>query len=120
MRQESKRVGRARRRVARGIVGVVAIAGGSGAAIALLVSPAAASGSSYMVKGWTPDGSPGGCGCGNWEIVKNTPVTMRCWTTGPYADGTGKWFYIESNAYPFTEGYVPANAVGSQTTVGHC
>lgn len=120
MSRGPKKVGAVRKRLARAVLGVVVIAGGAGTGIGLLASPSAAAGSSYMVRGWTPEGSPGGCGCGNWEIFKGTSVTMRCWTTGPYTDGTGKWFYIESNAYPFTEGYVPANAVGSQATVGRC
>ena len=30
--------------------------------------------------------------------------------------GTGKWFRVQSNRYPFTQGYVPANVVGNQWT----
>ena len=59
---------------------------------------------------------------GGWPVHAGTSVTMSCWTTGPTQLGTAKWFYINSNAYPYPAGYVPANAVtvSNQAVVGHC
>jgi hypothetical protein len=46
---------------------------------------------------------------------------MRCWTTGPTVDGTGKWFKVDKVAYPYTSGYVSANDVGNQwLSSPHC
>jgi hypothetical protein len=45
---------------------------------------------------------------------------MTCWTDGPNVDGSKKWFYVESHAYPYPGGYVPANSVSSQSSVGLC
>jgi hypothetical protein len=75
---------------------------------------------STMNTAWRPWSSPTSEGSQQWTVGKGTSVQMRCWTTGVNRLGTAKWFYIRYNAYPFTEGYVPANAVSNQTIVGHC
>lgn len=74
----------------------------------------------YMAQGETPEQTPGGSTLGEWPIAKGTSVKMICWTEGPYKDGSAKWFDIQSNVYPFTAGYVPANSVASQSKVGLC
>ena len=74
----------------------------------------------YMTTAWTPWNSPTSQGAQYWTISAGTRVDMRCWTTGASRLGTSKWFSVISQAYPFTRGYVPANAVGDQITVGHC
>src|SRR5207302_10840614 len=71
----------------------------------------------YMTTTWTPWVSPWYQGAQYWPIAAGTRVDMRCWTTGAYRLGTAKWFYVISTNYPFTQGYVPANAVGSQISV---
>ncbi len=45
---------------------------------------------------------------------------MKCWDTGATRLGRAKWFKVRSTVYPFTTGFVPANAVSSQIGVGHC
>ncbi len=47
------------------------------------------------------------------------PVHMVCWTTGPFTDGTGKWFKI-TDTFGTGTNWTPANDVIFQTTVGHC
>jgi hypothetical protein len=74
----------------------------------------------YMAHTWNPWSSPWSPGPNYWPINAGTRVNQVCWTTGAYQLGTAKWFYVVSTAYPFTSGYVPANAVGSQIIVGHC
>jgi hypothetical protein len=98
-----------------GLAGVSTIGGVSVTAV-----PAGAASGSFMTTTWTPQESPSVQGPYYWPVVRGTSVTMHCWTTGPSKLGTGKWFYIASNAYPFTTGFVPANAVGNQSVVGHC
>jgi hypothetical protein len=80
--------------------------------------PAQASSGSYMNTGWWMDVSPGGTP--EYYLTKGTPVEMVCWTRGPSADGTQKWFYVgdENNPHPF--GYVPANAVSNQISTPLC
>jgi hypothetical protein len=74
----------------------------------------------YMSTAWAPWNSPTSQGSQVWTIAKGTKVDMQCWTTGATQLGTAKWFRVVSQSYPFTRGYVPANAVGQQITVGHC
>lgn len=70
---------------------------------------------------WTPWVSPTRKGStSNWSVKSGTAVDMRCWTTGASQLGTSKWFKIKSTKYPFTTGYVPANAVKEQISVGRC
>jgi hypothetical protein len=73
-----------------------------------------------MSTSWTPWASPWSQGAQYWTISQGTRVDMRCWTTGATRLNTAKWFKVRSTAYPFPEGYVPANAVTSQIIVGHC
>jgi len=93
---------------------------GSAAAVALAEAPASASSGPYMVQQETPEQTPGGSTLGEWPIPKGGSVTMTCWTEGPNVDGSQKWFHVDSNVYPFPDGYVPANSVGSQSKVGLC
>lgn len=48
-----------------------------------------------------------------------TRARMRCWTTGPVAYNTGKWFVIQVAGRDWY-GYVNAALVSNQTTVGRC
>ena len=73
-----------------------------------------------MSANWIPWSSPTNSGINQWTIKKGTRVDMRCWKTGVSKLGTAKWFYVISQAYPYTRGYVPATAVASQITVGRC
>ena len=73
-----------------------------------------------MVADWAPWTSPTNPGPQYWTIKKGTRVDMQCWSTGATRMGTGKWFRVVSQSYPFTRGYVPATAVGQQITVGRC
>jgi len=76
---------------------------------------------STMNKSWAPWTSTTSQGPQNYTVGAGTNVSMKCWNTGAYQDGGSKWFYIKSNAYPFTEGYVPANSVSNQwLTSPHC
>jgi hypothetical protein len=67
---------------------------------------------------WTLDASPGGTSV--YLLTKGTPVDMVCWTEGPSADGTKKWFYVLDLNSPYAYGYVPANAVSDQTSTPLC
>jgi hypothetical protein len=91
----------------------------SGAALAGTAASAEAA-TSTMSTAWRLWNSPSAEGVSHWTVPKGASVQMRCWTTGANRLGTAKWFYIRSNAYPFTTGYVPANAVRNQTVVKHC
>jgi hypothetical protein len=104
----------------RALVSLALTAAATVSGFAVAAGPAGASSSSVMTATWTPQESPSVQGPYYWPVVDGTSVTMHCWTTGPSKLGTAKWFYIASNAYPFTTGYVPANAVGRQSIVGHC
>ena len=73
-----------------------------------------------MSTSWAPWNSPNSQGAQYWTVSSGTSVDMQCWTTGATRLGTAKWFYVISQSYPFTRGYVPANAVRNQITVGHC
>lgn len=44
-------------------------------------------------------------------------ATMKCWKKGSPANGTDMWFWVTG---PFGEGYVNANVVRNQKTVGAC
>jgi len=57
-----------------------------------------------------------------WNANRGESVRMVCWTTGPYVDGGGKWFYVDVNGGNpnYRQGFVPANSVSNQTSVGHC
>ena len=102
---------------------IVALAVGVTIAVgsSLTAVPAEAVTTPYMTTAWVPWSNPAKpTSAGMWTIVKGTRVTMTCWTTGATRLNTGKWFYVVSKSYPYTRGYVPANAVGSQATVGHC
>lgn len=117
-----------RKRVAVAAIGLSAVYGGT---IGLGIADAATSGSCYsnsrqtcrptMSTSWAPWSSPNSRGpADNWTIARGTSVDMRCWTTGANRLGTAKWFYVTSQGYPYTSGYVPANAVANQITVGRC
>jgi hypothetical protein len=80
-------------------------------------SPALASGS-YMNTTWSMDVSPGGTA--EYRLTAGTPVEMVCWTRGPSADGTQKWFYVGDENYPYPFGYVPANTVSNQISTPLC
>jgi hypothetical protein len=97
-----------------GVAGAVTLAGLPAQAA---VRPNAGS---YMVQQETPEQTPGGSTLGEWPIPKGGSVTMKCWTEGPNTDGSKKWFYVDSNVYPYPDGYVPANSVGDQSSVGLC
>jgi hypothetical protein len=102
------------------VIAGVAIAGP--AALVATQSSAGATPTSVMVQAETPRLSPWGGGYDwYWPLHAGTIVTMLCWTTGPNVDGGAKWFQIASDDYPYQSGgYVPANSVGRQATVGHC
>jgi hypothetical protein len=74
----------------------------------------------YMSTDWVAWASPTSQGANYWTIKKGTRVDMRCWTTGATRLSTSKWFYVKSLSYPYTQGYVPANAVADQISVGRC
>lgn len=76
---------------------------------------------SSMTKSFTPWLSTTSQGPQPWPVRAGTTVSMKCWNTGKTVDGTGKWFWITSSAYPYTQGYVPANDVGNQwKSSPHC
>jgi hypothetical protein len=76
---------------------------------------------SYMTKTFTPWLSTTSQGPQYWPVDKGWTVSMKCWNTGKYVDGTAKWFWIKSSVYPYTQGYVPANDVGHQwLSSPHC
>lgn len=100
------------KRIVRGVlVAVLTVAAGVGAA-----APAQAEDyhHSRMNKQWYPWNSPWSQGWSQWPIPANASVRMICWTTGAYQDGTAKWFKVQRNDSPFTQGFVPANSVSSQ------
>lgn len=74
-----------------------------------------------MSTDWIPWESPTSPGSTNhWTITRGTRVNMQCWATGATRLGTSKWFKVQSLSYPYTRGFVPANAVAQQITVGRC
>jgi hypothetical protein len=89
----------------------------SGAAAITAATPALASGP-VMNTGWSLDVSPGGTA--EYYLTSGTPVEMVCWTRGPSADGTQKWFYVGDERSPYPFGYVPANAVSNQISTPLC
>jgi hypothetical protein len=114
---------KARRRIQRVIVALaVAVMMGTAVGVAgASPAPAEAFHPSRMNKNWTPWTSTWSQGSQYWTVKAGTSVSMRCWNTGATRDGTAKWFWIRSNAYPFTQGYVPANSVSNQwLTSPHC
>ena len=98
--------------------GVLVTVLATAASIGLGVTPAQAEPfhTSTMNKSWTPWSNPQAHSPGLWTIGAGTRMSMDCWTTGQFRDGTGKWFRVRSHAYPFTQGYVPANTVSNQWT----
>lgn len=63
----------------------------------------------------------------NGGFVANTSLGMICWTDSSYwSFGTNRWFWVygfgiePSGSLGEVEGYVSANTVSSQATVGHC
>jgi hypothetical protein len=107
-------------RTARRIVTVTALAALASTSAAAVAATTAGASGSYMTTTWTPQSSPSQPAPGWITPAVRNSVTMQCWTTGPVKLNTGKCFYIIDNAYPYTRGYVPANAVGAQTVVLHC
>jgi hypothetical protein len=91
---------------------------GSAGLAAAASAPAQASSGPYMNTSWWMDVSPGGTP--EYYLTKGTPVEMVCWTRGPSADGTQKWFYVGDENYPYPFGYVPANAVSNQISTPLC
>jgi hypothetical protein len=76
---------------------------------------------STMTRTFTPWLSTTSQGPQYWPVNAGTTVSMECWNTGDYVDGTAKWFWIKSSKYPYTQGYVPANDVGHQwLSSPHC
>jgi hypothetical protein len=63
------------------------------------------------------DEAPGDCPSTlpRLEITAGRTVEMDCWTTGPYTDGSGKWFMVTTvSGAPDLTGFVPANSVSGQ------
>ena len=98
----------------------VSVGGAQAATSGPCWSPAGQTCYPSMTTSWTPWLSPSSQGPQYWTIAAGTRVDMRCWTTGATRLSTAKWFYVASQKYPYTQGYVPADAVGSQIVVGHC
>jgi hypothetical protein len=96
-------------------VAIAALGAGAG-----LATPAFAAGSVMNATEHLDDFAPNGSW--TWNVNRGESVRMRCWTTGAYVDGSGKWFYVYVNGGnpSYRRGYVPANSVSYQTTVGHC
>jgi hypothetical protein len=96
------------------------VIGGSAAEMTILTSSAGATPPPTMAQNETLESTPGGSTLGEWPIKAGTIVTMTCWTEGPNVDGSKKWFHVKSQAYPYPDGYVPANSVKYQAVVGLC
>lgn len=52
-----------------------------------------------------------------YEMPRNTPVTMICWTDNQWWNGTNRWFKVNT---VYGQGYMIATQVAAQTVVGHC
>jgi hypothetical protein len=52
-----------------------------------------------------------------FEMPRLTSVSMICWTDSQWWDGTNRWFKVNSL---YGQGYMIANQVSNQTSVGHC
>lgn len=52
-----------------------------------------------------------------FEMPRLTPVSMVCWTDSQWWDGTNRWFKVNT---VYGQGYMNANQVSNQTSVGHC
>ena len=108
------------------ILRTTAIAAAAAASMLTVAGPAHAEAFHYSKESvtWTPwsnPNNPGSAYAWNWTINAGTTVRMECWTTGVVRLNTGKWFKVASQAYPFPEGYVPANAVSNQwLSSPHC
>ena len=125
----AQHAGRSRRTGRMRVAGLLAIAILAGGLFAASPAHAADSGRCHnssrtcypkMSTSWAPWTRPTSQGNQYWTIAKGTRVDMRCWTTGASRLNTSKWFYVVSKSYPFTRGYVPANAVADQIVVGRC
>jgi hypothetical protein len=123
MKSSSARTNRAdnprpRRRTASLTSAAVALGLLSWGGLACLASAPAQASGPYMNTTWALDASPGGTAV--YRLTQGTPVDMVCWTRGPSADGTQKWFYVLDENSPYPYGYVPANAVSNQTSTPLC
>jgi cell wall-associated NlpC family hydrolase len=60
----------------------------------------------------------GDASCGTiWNLAAGTQVTMRCWIDESSYAGTVRWFWISGAG---VAGFVSANQVSAQTSVGWC
>jgi hypothetical protein len=99
-----------------GILTAATIAAG---ALTIGAPAAQASGPSYC------NVYPGGCDLSNtyntggfYAVVPyDTNVGMICWIDAQWFDGTNRWFKVSTVE---GTGYMIANQVSNQTTVGHC
>ena len=91
-----------------------------GAGIAAV--PAGASGSSVMLQSEPLRWGPSTDYSNTWTASKGTPIQMICWTDSQWYDGSNRWFEVRGSSpnFSYQEGYVPANSVGNQSSVGHC
>jgi hypothetical protein len=85
-------------------------------ALAAFAAPASASASNCNSSTCSLSGSPSTAQI-YFEMPRNTPVTMLCWTDNQWWNGTNRWFKVDSR---YGRGYMNANQVSNQTRVGHC
>ncbi|MDX3798579.1 hypothetical protein [Streptomyces sp. AK04-3B] len=98
--------------------GVVAAA--LGAAVGTLfvgATTAAAFGPSYCNSSTCSLSNSPSTGGFYFEMPRNTPVTMICWTDAQWWNGTNRWFKVGTG---YGQGYMIATQVSNQTSVGHC
>jgi hypothetical protein len=90
-----------------------------GAAVAGMAAggPAGAAGPSYCNSSSCSLAAQPYTGYIYFEMPRATPVTMICWTSTQYWNGTAKWFRVSTM---YGTGYMNANQVGNQTIVGRC
>ncbi len=92
-------------------------------ALGSMINPAgAATGTSYCNAQTCLMSGNASTGQAFFWMPRATPIRMLCWKgDGQYWNGTAKWFYVEAGVNgSYGRGWVNANQVARQTTVGRC
>lgn len=86
-------------------------------ALALTAGSAEAAGSSYCNSSTCSLASGPNTNYIYFEMPRNTPVTMICWRSTQYWNGTAKWFKVST---VYGTGWMNASQVGNQSVVRAC
>jgi len=96
--------------------GSVALACAAILGSAVAAAPSAMAAASYCNRSTCGLANSAG-GAFYFQMPRNTPVTMKCWTDSSWYNGTNRWFQTSSI---YGTGFMSASEVGSQTSTPHC